>query len=199
MLDGFFAYLYQSFSPALVNWVILPILIFFARILDVSLGTLRIIFVAKGKQMIAPILGFFEVLCWVLVASQLIRSITSIGPYLGYAAGFAFGTYAGMRIENKLALGMVLVRVIVAQGGEEMARQLHENNLGVTTVDALGATGSVKLLYSVIQRRDLEQLQTIIARVNPEAFVSVEAVNEARSGIFPAHNARERTILRMGK
>lgn len=198
-MDAFFEYLYQPNSPGLVNWVILPILIFFARLLDVSLGTMRLIFTAKGKHILAPILGFFEVLCWVLIASQLIRNIHSVGPYIGYAGGFAFGTYVGMFIERKLAMGMVMMRIIVPQGGPEIAAKLHEHNLGVTVLEAQGSSGSVKLLYSIVNRRDLPMALKLVKEVNPHAFTSVEPVSETYSGIFPTPTLRPSNWLRKGK
>ena len=86
-------------------WVVLPLIIFIARIFDVTLGTIRIIFVARGKRNLAPVLGFFEVLIWIVVISQLVQNLESFTAYIGYAAGFAAGiTWAcGWRINWRWA------------------------------------------------------------------------------------------------
>ncbi|TLN28429.1 DUF2179 domain-containing protein [bacterium] len=115
----------ESILPAvspdhLYAWVILPIIIFFARVCDVTLGTIRIIFVSRGKRNIAPLLGFFEVLIWIVVIGQLVQHLQSVTSYLGYAAGFAVGNFVGMYIEDHLALGTLIVRAIVPTGGGAM-------------------------------------------------------------------------------
>ena len=94
------------------TFVILPFLIFIARITDVSLGTLRIIFVSKGYKIIAPLIGFIEILIWIVAISKIIQNIDNWICYIAYAGGFAVGNYVGMRLEEKLAIGFELVRVI---------------------------------------------------------------------------------------
>jgi hypothetical protein len=102
-------------DPEVYAWVVLPILIFLARVIDVSLGTLRIIFIARGRRKLAPLLGFFEVLIWIVVVSQVMQNLHSPLSFIAYAAGFATGNYVGMWIEDKLAIGTLIVRVIVPQ------------------------------------------------------------------------------------
>jgi uncharacterized protein YebE (UPF0316 family) len=167
-------------------WVILPFIVFFARVVDVSLGTLRIIFTSRGKKNIAPLLGFVEVFIWIVVVAQIVKNAHSITAYIGYAAGFAVGTYIGIRIEERLALGTLVLRIILPQGGEELAQSLREAGFGVTMVNGEGATGEVKLLYSVVKRKDLGRAAGIIQNVNPQAFFSVEEVRLANQGIFPS-------------
>lgn len=135
------------------GWVILPIFVFFARVTDVSLGTLRIIFTSRGKRNIAPLLGFVEVFIWIVVVAQIVSNVHSFTAYVGYAAGFAAGTYMGLKIEEKLALGTLVLRIILAQGGDELAQCLRKSGYGVTIVNGEGATGAVKLLYTVIDQR----------------------------------------------
>ncbi len=180
----------ESILPALGSdqvyaWVILPIIIFFARVCDVTLGTIRIIFVSRGKRNIAPLLGFFEVLIWIVVIGQLVQHLQSVTSYLGYAAGFAAGNFVGMFIEDHLALGTLIVRAIVPSGGAELMRRLHEAGYGVTGVDGEGANGPVKLIYTVVKRRNLKQVVAIIHDCHPKAFLSVEDVRSTEEGIFP--------------
>jgi uncharacterized protein YebE (UPF0316 family) len=168
------------------NWAILPAMIFAARILDVTLGTLRIIFVARGKKRIAPILGFIEVFIWIVVVSQLIGNLQNWIAYLAYAAGFATGNYVGMWIEDRLAMGTLVLRVILPQGSEELAGLLRQAGYGATQVDGEGGSGPVKLIYTVVKRKNLGDVVSIIHAVNPKAFFSVEEVRSAQEGIFPA-------------
>jgi uncharacterized protein YebE (UPF0316 family) len=170
------------------NWyalVILPLIVFAARVTDVSLGTLRIIFTSRGRRNIAPLLGFVEVFIWIVVVSQVVKNVHSIPAYLGYAAGFAVGTYVGMKIEERLALGTLVIRIILSQGGDALAQRLRAEGYGVTVVNGMGATGEVKLLYTVIQRKNMEKAVQIIKSINPRAFYSVEELRTAESGIFP--------------
>jgi len=102
-------------SEGVFDYVIMPILIFIARLGDVSLNTLRVMFVLNGKKNIAPILGFFEALIWLLAIGQIIQNIDNPISYLAYAGGFAAGTYIGMSIEVRLALGRDLVWVITVE------------------------------------------------------------------------------------
>ena len=171
-------------------WVILPFIVFFARIADVTLGTLRIIFTSRGKRNIAPVLGFAEVFIWIVVVSQIVKNVHSITAYIGYAAGFSAGTYIGMKIEEKLALGTLVLRIILAQGGDELAQHLRTAGYGVTIVNGEGASGMVKLLYTIIKRKDLGMVAEIIHATHPKAFFSVEEVRLAESGIFPAATSR---------
>ncbi len=182
-------------DPEVYAWVVLPILIFFARVTDVTLGTLRIIFISRGKRNIAPILGFFEVLIWIVAIGQIVQNLTSVTSYLGYAAGFATGNYIGMAIENKLAIGTLIVRVILPADSDRLRMKLKEAGYGVTRVEAEGVNGPVTLLYTVIKRVDYPEVMNLINQVNPKAFVTAEEVRSSQEGVFPMHTARYPTSL----
>lgn len=166
------------------TWVILPLIIFFARIVDVSLGTLRIVFTSRGKRHLAPMLGFVEVFIWIVVIGQIVKNVHSINAYIGYAGGFAMGTYIGLKIEERLALGTLILRIILAQKGDELANNLRSAGFGVTMVNGEGATGPVKLLYTIIKRKELAAASEIIHKTVPKAFFAVEEVRSTESGIF---------------
>lgn len=182
-------------------WVVLPLIIFVARIFDVTLGTLRIIFVARGKRNLAPILGFFEVLIWIVVISQLVQNLESATAYIGYAAGFAAGNYFGMWLEDKLALGTYILRLITAEEPGELVRRLRAAGFGVTTVAGEGKTGTVQLIYTFVKRRDVESVLSIIHELKPNAFVSMEEVRSTEKGIFPSGMAAQArgSLLRKSK
>lgn len=176
--------------------ILLPIIVFFARVADVSLGTMRIIYTSRGKRNIASLLGFAEVFIWIVVVSQIIRNVHSLPAYIAYAAGFATGTFVGMKIEERLALGTLVLRIILPHGGEEMAHSLRTAGYGATVVNGEGSSGSVKIIFTVIKRRDLEAVAKIIHSINPKAFISIEEVRMAESGIFPVES---QTAVRKGK
>ncbi|NMB69035.1 MAG: DUF2179 domain-containing protein [Chloroflexi bacterium] len=172
-------------SDQFYAWVILPIIIFLARVCDVTLGTIRIIFTSRGKRNLAPLLGFVEVLIWIVVIGQLVQNLGSITSYLGYAAGFAVGNFVGMYIEDHLALGTLIVRTIVPGGGDELMKTLRTAGYGVTGVNGEGANGPVKLVYTIVKRRNLKDVVNLIHATHPKAFLSVEDVRSTAEGIFP--------------
>ena len=101
-------------------WVGLPLLIFLARVFDVTLGTLRIIFTSRGLRNLAPVLGFVETFVWIIAVSSLVKHAQNVAAYVGYAGGFAMGTFVGMFLENKLAMGTVTVRAIIRRDPKEL-------------------------------------------------------------------------------
>jgi uncharacterized protein YebE (UPF0316 family) len=169
----------------LYSYLVLPVLVFLARVVDVTLGTMRIIFTSRGKRYLAPLMGFVEVFIWIAIVAQIVRGANNLVAYLAYAAGFAAGNYVGMYIEERLALGTLVLRVILPTNGPELAATLHQAGFGVTSVDGLGANGPVKLIYTVVKRRDLSLVLEVIHQVAPRVFLSVEEVRSTEEGIFP--------------
>jgi len=172
-------------SHDVVVWVIVPLLIFLARILDVSLGTMRIIFVSRGMKYLAPLVGFFEVIIWLIAIGAVMENLSNIACILAYGAGFAAGTYAGLMIENKLALGSALIRIITQKDAAELVFQLRCKGFGVTSMEAEGIEGKVSVIYSVIKRQDYSKITAIIKKYNPKAFYTLEYIQHVSEGIFP--------------
>lgn len=173
------------FESGFFIWVVIPLLIFFARIIDVSIGTMRIVYIARGFKFLAPIFGFVEILVWLLAIGQIMRNLTNPLYYVAYAAGFATGNLVGMYIEEWLAVGRVIIRIITQRDSSKLVQFLRSSGYGVTTVDAEGATGNVKLIFTVVDRESVESIIPVIHKYNPRAFYSVEDVRLAREGIFP--------------
>lgn len=119
----------------LYTWVVFPLLIFGVRILDVSLGTMRYIYISRSKKYLASLLGFIEVFIWIALVSQIVRSANNFVAYFAYGAGFAAGTFVGLLIEDRLALGTLVVRVIVQNQTGELVERLCKAGYGVTTLD----------------------------------------------------------------
>lgn len=178
----------EFLASDLFTWVIFPLLIILARVLDVTLGTLRIIFVSRGNRIVAPILGFFEVLIWIIAISQIMNNIDNPVSYVAYALGFSIGNYLGIQAEEKLAIGLLIVQIFVSSDEEGIKKKLIEAGYGVTSIQAQGSTGDITILYSVIKRKSLKDYISIITEGNPNIFYSVETAREAHMGIYPKKN-----------
>jgi len=165
------------------TWIILPLLIFLSRIADQSIGSMRLIFLAKGFKFIAPILGFFEVIIWLIAVSQIMKHLDNVLCYIAYGAGFAMGNFIGMTLEERISIGTVLVRIIPNLNTEELIYALRTRNFGLTTIDANGSRGEVKIFISIINRKDLKEYISIINKINPNAFYTIEEVKTINQGI----------------
>jgi len=177
------------FDTNIYLYLVLPFLIFLARIIDVSIGTLRIIFVSKGNKSIAPILGFFEVFIWIIAIGQIMGNLNNFACYFGYAAGFATGNYVGLRIEERLAMGSVLIRIISQKDTSALIKSLNAKEFGATVVEGEGSLGKVQLIYSIVKRENIREVVEIIQEFNPKAFFTIEDVRKVSSGIFPAQSS----------
>jgi uncharacterized protein YebE (UPF0316 family) len=174
-------------SPEIYAWVILPILIFLARICDVSMETIRVIYISRGIKLLAPIIAFFEIVIWLLAIEVVMSNLSNIANFMAFAFGFACGTYVGLIIEEKLSIGMVIIRIITNESSqEEITTFLKEEHIGVTTMDAQGARGSVKMILSLVNRSDLPRIISHLKETNPTSFFSIEDVRYVNEGIFPA-------------
>ncbi len=176
-------------SP-LFTWVILPLLIFFARIMDVSIGTLRLIFVSKGFKFYAPILGFFEVIIWLLAIGQIMQHLDNVVCYIAYGLGFATGNFLGILLEERMSLGTVLIRVVPKADTTSLINRLREKSFGASLVDIEGMTGKLKMIFAIVKRKDLKEVMGIIRDYHPQAFVTIEDVKTAQEGYFRMTNRK---------
>jgi uncharacterized protein YebE (UPF0316 family) len=141
-------------NPGFYIWFVLPFLIFLARVLDVSFGTIRVIFISKGFKYLSPLIGFFEILIWLLAIGQIMKNLSNPVCYIAYAGGFAMGNYS--------------------------------SDYGITSVDGHGTTGQVKVIFTVVPRKEVKQVANLIKQFNPKAFYTIEEVGFVEKGIFPA-------------
>ena len=167
--------------------MVLPLLIFFSRILDQSIGTLRIIFVSKGFRHIGPVLGFFEVIIWLLAITQVLKHLYNPMCYIAYGAGFAMGNYVGIRLEEKLSIGNILVRIIPKLDTTQLINHLRDEGFGVTVVDAEGVKGPVKIVFTIVKRKAAPRVINIINKFNPNAFYTIEEIKAVKEGYFGIH------------
>lgn len=156
--------------------------IFFLRILDVSIGTLRIGMLVRGRRGLASFLSFFESLIWLTAAAGVLASLSHPIQFVAYAGGYAAGTLLGSTIEGWLAVGKVVVRIIAPVSAPDLQGPLREAGYYVTAVNASGRDGEVKLLYSVIPRKRVKRVIGLVEGIYPKAFVTIEEVSSAQLG-----------------
>jgi uncharacterized protein YebE (UPF0316 family) len=173
------------FGRDLFEIVGFPLLIFLARVSDVSLGTLRTVAVSRGLKGRAAVLGFFEVLIWLTAITYILQHLTTITNYFAYAGGFATGNYVGLKIEEKLALGLLGVTIITNRDARELIQHLKEREFGITSVSAMGSTGRVRIVFSVIRRKNFGELRELVERFHPNAFMAVQNVRTSSKAVYP--------------
>jgi uncharacterized protein YebE (UPF0316 family) len=183
------------------TYFLLPFLIFLARITDVTLGTLRIIFISKGKKYIAPFLGFVEMIIWILAITRIFENLNNWACYLAFAAGFATGNFIGIVVEEKIALGVELIRIITRKEATDLIQTLRERGYGLTYVTANGSQGEVGIIYSVIKRSDLKEFVVFMKKYNPNAFYTIEDIRFVNREVFrPSNNTMiKRGLFRLKK
>lgn len=179
------------------TYVILPFLIFLARICDVTIGTVRIVMVAKGQKFWAPVLGFFEVLIWIITMSKVMQNLDNWLCYVGYAGGFATGNLVGLLLEQKLAVGIVKIQVITRKDASQLIEALKASGYGITHHPAMGGTENVSIIHTIVKRTEIQKIEEIIRNYNPKAFYSVEEIKFVSQGIFPVNTGSRR--WRIGK
>jgi len=186
-------------DSSIFNYVILPFIIFLMRLTDVTLMTLRIIFVSKGYKFWSSVMGFFEVSVWLVAISQVMNNLDKPLYAIAYAVGFACGNYLGAYLDEKIALGVNLLQIITNKDAEQLVKYLRDNDFGVTSINAEGARGPVKVIYSVVRRKDLNKIIQIVNEFNPNAFYSVAEVRSVNKGIFPVKTPKDKKLGRFIK
>ncbi|MEI7596606.1 MAG: DUF5698 domain-containing protein [Bacteroidota bacterium] len=175
-------------------WIILPILIFSARIVDQSAGTLRVIFASKGFKKITPILAFIESFIWLVAISQIMKRLDNWACYVAYSGGYAMGNFVGILLDEKLSIGTAVIRVIPKKDSSEVIACLRSLNYGITSVDAEVMSnkttegdvvvGKTKMFFTTVKRKDIKKVICVINKYNPNAFYTVEEVRAVKDGYF---------------
>lgn len=178
-------------SPELLSLLLAALLIFSLRILDVTLGTLRITYLVRGRRSVAGLLGFFEALVWLTAAAQVLGSLDSPVKFVAYAAGYAAGTMLGVSVERWIAAGDSLLRVVSKVDAPPLEGALRAAGYFVTSVNGQGRDGDVRVLFTVLPRRKVPEALKVVRRVNPAAYVTVESTSPARDAQLPALRPRK--------
>jgi len=159
--------------------------IFILRVTDMSLDTLRLLFVVRGRKGISWALGFFEAAVYVIAITRVLSDLSNPLTVLGYAAGFATGNVVGMLIEERLAIGHIHLRIIT-KNGAALASALRDARFAVTEISARGKDGTVYLLSASVLRKDVDHAEQVVHETDPEAFVTSEDVRPLRRGYWRA-------------
>ena len=164
-----------------------PLVVYALRVTDVSMATVRMLLIMRNHRLLAPLIGFFEILIWVTAIGIVVQHLQSPFHIIGYAAGFATGNFVGLLLEERLALGLATIRTVVRADGADLALKLREAGFGVTEMLGRGRLGTVDVLYSVIPRRHVPRCLEIIDLGAPDSFVVVDEPRRVRRGWqFPA-------------
>ncbi|HHI87728.1 MAG: hypothetical protein B1H05_02400 [Candidatus Cloacimonas sp. 4484_140] len=177
-------------DSGLISYALLPFLIFISRVFDVSLGTLRIIFVNRGMKFLAPIIGFFEVFIWLVVIGQVMQNLTNITNYIAYAGGFAMGNFVGIFLEQKLAMGIVLLRIITMKKARELIAHFRGLGYRVTNIPATANDGKVEIIFLPVKRKDIRNVIAAIKKYNENALYTFEDVRALSEWAIPKKERR---------
>lgn len=161
------------------------LLVFVLRITDVSIGTLRVLYTVKGRRVVAAGLGLMEAGVFIFAISRVFKHLDNPLGMLGYASGFAVGTLLGITVEKWIASGSVMLRVISRDQSAAILADLRKRRFGVTSVRGEGRNGPVLILFVVIQRKRVAESLRLVDQLDPEAFVTIEPIGEARGGFLP--------------
>jgi len=162
------------------------LLIFFARLVDVSMGTMRQILIIRGRRGIASVSAFFEILIWILAISQVITELGKIYYMIAFALGFAAGNYLGSYIEEKIALGYMFAYIVPKKHSGDLAHQLREAGFGVTMIHGIGLKGPEPVYNVLFRRRDTQRLLDVIRKYDKGAFFTLMDVRAERGGYVRA-------------
>jgi uncharacterized protein YebE (UPF0316 family) len=161
-------------------------LIFLLRVSDMTLDTLRVLMVMRGKKGIAWILGFFQSAIFILAISSVLTNLDNPLNVIGYAAGFATGNVIGMWIEERLAIGHVNITIVSSRRGAAIVEHLRDKGFAVTEIPARGKDGMVSLLSSSVRRKSVDDVRNLVNDIDPEAFITAEDVRPVRRGFWRA-------------
>lgn len=187
--------LLQTFiaDQELITYVVLPLVIFAARVLDVSIATVKLMFVVNDNRKLAFILGFIEAFIMIIALGEIIQNADNIISYIFFALGFATGTFSGMWIENKLAHGKLFIRLMTKVQDEEFYEYLRENNFRFNHISAADNDGNTDLVFILCSRKREQEIKMLIDYHFPNALYTVEAVKKVnKEDLFVDERKKQR-------
>ncbi len=175
--------------------LLLPLIIFLAETCVVTISTVRIISVARGRKVLASLIGTVEVTIWLFAIGKVMQNLNDWTCFVAFAAGFTIGNFLGVILEGKLAIGTLVVRIITHRNGREIVTMLKAAAYGVTSLDAQGATGAVQVILTVIPRKELANVVALLKACDPQVFYSVDDLQSAAAGIAAGPRVAPRKLL----
>jgi uncharacterized protein YebE (UPF0316 family) len=159
------------------------------------MGTMRIITASKGMKTLTTIFAFFEIVIWLVAIGQIMQNLTNIFNYIAFAAGYTIGNYVGLYIEEKLSMGILMMRIITKKDAEQLLAFMKSAGYGFTRVNAEGIYGPVDVIFTIIKRKELKKVVDIIKHYNPNAIYTVEDIKSVSTPLFPvAHKTGSRFL-----
>lgn len=149
-------------------------IIFVLRAIDVGMATVRIVLLSRGRKGTATVIGFFECLIWVVAVSRVISGLDDPLRMVAFAAGFAAGTYLGSLVEEWLAIGQALIRVVTSTSDPRLAPAIRDRGFGATALNGDGMNGEVIVTFTVVPRKRVDEVLAVVRSVAPAAYLTVE-------------------------
>ncbi len=166
--------------------IVVALFIFVLRICDMSMDTIRVLFVVRGRKLLAWVLGFFQSIIFIVAISSVLANVNSIYNILAYGAGFATGNVIGMLIEERMALGHIHLTIYSSSRGTAVADALRKNGFAVTEVSGRGKDGVVTMMHCSVLRKRMDDVETIVLEEDPNAFITTSDVRKVRRGFWRA-------------
>lgn len=157
-------------------------IIFVLRVIGVTLATIRVLIMMRGRKLTSASIGFFEVLVYVLAIGQVVSDLANVWNLIGYSLGFAVGTLVGMWLEEQLAMGFASVRIVSKYKGCALADAIRDAGYGATVEWGQGRSGTVGLVVATVRRKEVDAVCNLADQVDPSAFVTVEEMRTIRGG-----------------
>lgn len=171
-----------EFPPITSAVVSAALIIFVLRVIGVTLATVRVLIMMRGRKLISATIGFFEVLVYVLAIGEVVNNLSNVWNIIGYCLGFSVGTIVGMALEERLALGYATVRIVSRYKGQIVADAIRDAGYGATIEWGQGRGGTVGMVYATVRRKEVDTVVTVADGVDPDAFVTVEETRTIRRG-----------------
>jgi uncharacterized protein YebE (UPF0316 family) len=162
------------------------LLIFLLRLSDMTLDTLRLLFMMRGRKITSGLIGAAQATIFVIAIGRVLSQLDNILNVIGYAGGFGAGVVVGMILEERMALGFGQMRVISLKKGQEIARRLRESGYGVTELEGFGRDGVVNLILITVRRKDVDHVQKLVLSIDESAFITIEDVRPLWRGFYRA-------------
>jgi uncharacterized protein YebE (UPF0316 family) len=166
--------------------ILIIIIIFLLRVCDMSLDTIRVLFVFRGKKTLAWVLGFFQSMLFVIAITSVLANMDNFLNIIAYAAGFATGNVVGMSIENRLAIGHIHMTIFSPKAGPRIVDALRNAGFAVTELSGRGRSGMVSVLHVAVLRKKVMEIENIVLDMDQEAFITAEDVKPLRRGFWRA-------------
>ncbi len=178
--------------------LLLPLGIFVAEACVVTISTIRSIFVSRGMKVMSAVLGLFEASIWLFAVGLVFQNLNNLSCSVAYAAGFTLGNYLGVLLEEKVAFGSVLLRVVTPRDAG-LVRDLLASGYGVTRMDAQGVTEPVQVVLTVVKRKELVRVVALVKRFDPGVFYSIDDLHAAAAGVSPVKRSPFPRLFRFSR